>query len=320
MPADPVPGPIVAGARLGHATTAEGTTGVTAVVFDRATPTVVDVRGGASATYDLASLGLSATFGRRWAIFFAGGSVFGLDAAAGIRERIREEGGGHAVFEQPRRIAPVSGAALFDLPPGDGPVPEYRPLGYAAARAARPGPVATGRVGAGAGATVGKYRGRDRAMHGGIGWATGRLGGGRVGVLVALNASGAIRDPATGRWVAGARDLRGRIVAPGPARTDAGSEPNTTLALLATDLAVDRPTLYRAVAIAHAALGAAIVPFHASVDGDLMFGAATGTAPAPLERRPGATADALGLAAAECAVRAAVDGVRAANAGRRRRS
>ena len=129
----------VQGVRIGHAEDPTRSTGVTAVLFDGGAPVVVDVRGGASATYDLASLSLDSTFGRRWAIFFSGGSLFGLDAAAGIRDRILETGGGRSVFRNPHRIAPVSGAALFDLPPGNTRIPDYRSLGYEAARSAAPG-------------------------------------------------------------------------------------------------------------------------------------------------------------------------------------
>ena len=70
----------LAGVRVGHAASVDGSTGVSVVLFGQAAPTVVDVRGGASGTYDTASLSLDATFGRRWAVFFTGGSVFGLDA------------------------------------------------------------------------------------------------------------------------------------------------------------------------------------------------------------------------------------------------
>jgi len=82
----------VRGLRIGQAESSDGATGVTVALFDRSTPLVVDVRGGASATYDLASLSLDATFGRRWAVFFSGGSLFGLDAGAGVRDRILETG------------------------------------------------------------------------------------------------------------------------------------------------------------------------------------------------------------------------------------
>jgi L-aminopeptidase/D-esterase-like protein len=305
----------VKGVRIGHAETEDGTSGVTVALFDRSTPLVVDVRGGASATYDLASLSLDATFGRRWAVFFSGGSLFGLDAAAGVRDRILGTGGGQQVFRNPHRVAPISGAALFDLPQSLRSPPDYRALGYEAARRASRGPVAVGRVGAGAGALVGKYRGRAAAMRGGVGWAQRPVGRrGHLGALIAANAVGAVRDPAHGRWVAGARGPRGRVVPPSPRRPARRPALGTTLTLILTDLAVERPVLQRVAAIAHASLGGAIVPFQSATDGDLLFAAATGVAGAPpREVRPGATADVLGALAGACAVEALLRAVRASN-------
>ena len=303
---------LVRGVRVGQVETPDATSGVTAVLFDRPAPVVVDVRGGASATYDTASLALDATFGRRWAIFFSGGSLYGLDAARGIRTRILETGGGHRAFRNPNPVVPISGAALFDLPTRRTGLPDYLPLGYEAARRASRAPVAMGSVGAGTGATVGKYRGRARAMRGGLGSAEAavpRLG--RLGVLVVVNAVGAVRDPSTGAWVAGARDRRGRVVPP-----DAGRRllaRGTTLALVVAELRVDRPTLARVGAVVHAGLSAAIRPFHSSTDGDVLFVASTERAGPPAESRPGEFADRLGARAAELAVAAALRAVRRAN-------
>jgi len=306
----------VGGLAVGHAETPDAGSGVTAVLFDTAASTVVEVRGGASATYDTASLSLDSTFGRRWALFFAGGSLYGLDAARGVRLRVLERGGGHRAFRNPNLVAPISGAALFDLPHQPGPIPDYLPLGYEAALRASREEVPIGRVGAGTGATVGKYLGRDRAMHGGVGAAATRLGRrGSIGVLLAVNAVGAVRDPVSGRWVAGARDSRGRVTPPRPDSSASDPATGTTLGLVATDLEVDRPTLARVVAMAHVGLASAITPFHSATDGDVLFGASTGAAGSPpRESRPGGTADRLGVLAAELAVRAALGAVRTANA------
>jgi L-aminopeptidase/D-esterase-like protein len=300
---------LVRGVRVGHAETVDGASGVTVTLFDRATPTVVDVRGGASATYDTASLGLDATFGRRWAIFFSGGSLYGLDAARGVRTRILESGGGGSAFRNPNPVVQISGAALFDLPRRRGPIPDYLPLGYEAARRADRRPVASGPVGAGAGATVGKYRGRARAMRGGLGSAARReRGAGAIGVLVAVNAVGAVRDPDSGRWVAGARARGGGVEPPSAARDRTSG---TTLTLVVSDLDLDRAALGRIAAIAHAGLASAVRPFHSSTDGDVLFASATGVAGrGPPERRPGELADRLGLAAGELGVLALLTAVR----------
>jgi len=309
----------VRGVRVGHAADPGRTTGVTAVVFDDAASTVVDVRGGASGTYDTASLSLDATFGRRWALFLAGGSLFGLDAARGVRTALLEAGAGTRAFGKGRRVVPISGAVVFDLPPDDRPLPDYAELGYAAAATAGRGSLTQGRVGAGTGATVAKYLGRAAGMAGGVGSSARTLGGGRtVGVLTVVNAAGAVRDPGTGRWVAAARGPGGRLVPPValPRRRLAGR--GTTVSVVVTDLGLDRPELARVASIVHAGLARAIVPYLTSVDGDLVFAATT--SPVPSHRPdawPGASADHVGRLAAEAAVDAVLSAVARAARGPR---
>lgn len=308
----------VPGVRTGHSETPDGRSGVTAILFDEAAPTVVDVRGGASCTYDTASLSLESTFGRRWAIFFAGGSVFGLDAARGVRRAVLEGGGGHSAFGNPNRVAPITGATLFDLPREARPIPDYGPLGHAAGLAASSEPVVEGSGGAGAGATVGKYLGRDRSMPGGVGSAARRLRGGpRVGVLAVLNSVGAVRDPENGHWVAGARGSGGRVVPPDSDRRApprAGAPPRgTTLIAVATDAAVPRKVLARMAIGAHTGLSQAVHPVHTATDGDVVFASSVpGGRRPPTERYPGGNADLLATVASELVVQAVLRAARAA--------
>lgn len=306
------------GVRVGQATDPDRRTGVTAVVFDDGASTVVDVRGGASGTYDTASLSVDATFGRRWALFVSGGSLFGLDAAQGIRAVLLEAGAGSRASGSRRVVVPISGAVIFDLPSDDRPLPDYAELGRAAAASADRGPLDQGRVGAGSGATVAKYLGRAAGMAGGVGSASRPLGRGRrVGVLVVVNAAGAVRDPSDGRWVAVARGRRGRPIPPSeiPQRPLQGR--GTTVSVVVTDLALDRPELARVAAIVHAGLGRAIVPYLTAVDGDCVFAATT--SPGRRSRpdwRPGASADQVGRLGADAAVEAVLSAVRPPRSGR----
>lgn len=302
--------------RVGHAEDSRRVTGVTVVRFSRPAPVVLLVLGGASATYDTASLDLDATFGRRWAVFFAGGSVFGLDAARGVRTAILAAGGGHRVFGHPRRVAPVTGATLFDLEPnGASPLPDYTQLGRRATMAASDAPVLHGRRGAGRGALVGKYLGRGRASPGGVGSAARRVEGlGIVGALAVVNAVGAVRDPATDRWVAGAREDDGTIVPPGPgprrrpARTRVPA--GTTLAVLVTDVGLSRPQLHRAATVAAGGLARSVVPLATATDGDVLFMATIREGRRlPPEPYPGAWADRVGWSGAEVLARAVVRAV-----------
>ncbi len=304
MPPREIPFSQIPGVRIGVATTADGRTGVTVVRFGRAAPVVVDIRGGACATYDIGSLRLDATFGRRWAIFFTGGSVYGLDGARGIRARLIEEGEGQSPFDPSHPIAPLSGAAIFDLPPASEPIPDYVPIAYEATRRASRAPLQHGRIGAGAGATVGKYLGRDRAMPGGMGSAAVRTFAGCVGVLVVVNSVGAIRDQDAGRWIAGARSHYRRTVIPPDGWDDSPTAPgaHTTLALVLTDIAWSRPRLARLAIEAETGLARTIVPYATSFDGDVTFAASTERR-RPLATRadPGEAVDRFGGIAADLA-------------------
>ena len=307
---------LLEGVQIGHATAPDGSTGVTAVLFLRPAAVVVDVRGGASCTYDTASLSVDATFGRRWAIFFSGGSVFGLDAARGIRTAMLSRGAGHRPFVNPNRVLPISGATLFDLPMVEGPIPDYLPLGFEAAQSASARTVAVGRIGAGAGTTVGKYLGRDKSMPGGLGYAAEAAAGfGSTAALVVLNSVGAVRESTSGRWVAGARGSGGRILPPdSDLRRSEGHRPperGTNLVLVMTSVPLDRTGLSRLAQQAHDGLARAVVPAHTSTDGDVAFAATTSRSERrPRERYPGATADWVGTQAARLVSRAAVIAIR----------
>jgi len=302
----------VRGVRVGTASDPGRTTGVTVLRFEGPAPTVVDVRGGASATYDTASLGLDATYGGRWAVFLAGGSVFGLDAGRGVRDAILAGGGGHRAFRHPRAIAPVSGACLFDLPFSDGPLPDYAELGRRATLDANDR-VRSGRVGAGTGATVGKYRGRRYASPGGQGFAQGRIPGlGRVVAVVAVNSVGAIWHPAQAAWVRGAT-IRGRLVPPTagrrPSTRTAPTPRGTNLVAVVTDVPLDRPSLHRVAVLAQAGVARCVVPSHTATDGDVAFASSTASGKPPEARYPGELGDTVGRLAEELVVRAVLAAV-----------
>jgi L-aminopeptidase/D-esterase-like protein len=300
----------VRGVRVGCAEDPTLPSGVSAVLFDVPAPTVVDVRGPASGTYDTHSLGLEATFGRRDALFLSGGSVYGLDAGRGVRTALLEAGRGTPVFGGGFPVPRVSGAILYDLPRSPGPIPDYLPLGYSAARLADRRPVPSGRVGAGRGARVAKYLGPKGAVPGGQGSACLPAGRGhRIGVLLVLNSVGAVRDVPSGRWLAEARGAGRRRSAPGasvPPRS-AASAAGTSLAIVVTDEPLPRRILYAVAERTHDGIARVVRPAHTSTEGDVVFAATTGGEPAGAwsEPRPGATADRLGALAETLVERAA---------------
>jgi L-aminopeptidase/D-esterase-like protein len=126
-------------------------------------------------------------------LLLAGGSAFGLEAAARVMRYLEERGIGFDVGVT--RVPIVPGAILFDLGIGDFRVRPDAAMGYRACEAAVRGKVEEGSVGVGTGATVGKLFGVRHAMKGGVGTASIELKGGlRVGALAAVNAFGDVRD------------------------------------------------------------------------------------------------------------------------------
>src|SRR5262249_49088864 len=164
--------------------------------------------------------------------------------------------------------------------------PHVRPdadCGYRAAASATAAPVAEGSVGAGAGATVGKLRGRDGAMKAGIGTAALALPDGlQVAALVAVHALGDIIDPRTGRVGAGLRtpdgtlgDARALLRSGAPAPPARPGE-NTTIGVVATNAKLTKSDAARVALMADDGYARAIAPIHTTADGDTVFSLATG--------------------------------------------
>jgi L-aminopeptidase/D-esterase-like protein len=277
----------VPGIRVGHATDEVGATGCTVLLADGGAVAGVEVRGSAPGTRETDLLRPTALVERIHAVCLAGGSAFGLAAADGVMRYLAERGIGFETGVRPVPIVPA--AIIFDLLVGSAQAAPGPDDGYAAAEAAErgDGPL-EGRVGAGTGATVGKLLGPERASPGGVGSAAIRLPDGvTVGALVVNNATGNVigRD---GRVLAGARDDGGGFVdasalllagpPPGPV-PPAGT--STTLAVVATDAALDRAQCRKLAEVAHDALALAISPVHTLLDGDVVFALSTTRAPAP---------------------------------------
>ena len=273
----------VRGLTVGHFTHAARPTGCTVVLVPQGAVAGVDVRGAAPGTRETELLSPLNSVEQVHALVLAGGSAFGLDAAGGVMRWL--EDGGHGLQVGPARVPIVPAAILFDLWVGD---PRIRPdaaAGHAACVAASTQPVAQGNVGAGAGCTVGKLFGIDRAMRGGLGSASVCVEGITVGALVAVNAIGDVVDPASGRPIAGARSADGRTLlgsmqallrgeVPAPLQVGAA----TTLGIVATDARLTKAQANKLAQMAHDGFARAINPVHTSTDGDTIFALATGAA------------------------------------------
>ena len=274
----------VPGVRVGNAQNAQLASGVTVVLFDEPAIASIDVRGGGPGTRETDLLDPQMAVPRIDAITLSGGSAYGLDAASGAQAYLREQGRGYQVGAA--RVAIVPGAILFDLLNGGdkdwGRYPPYRELAYAAAANAGPD-FALGSVGAGTGATTVN-------LKGGLGSASALTPDGFiVGALAAVNAAGSIViGDGPWFWAAPFEDngeFGGRgfpsPLPPGAleARTKGALRQSTALVVVATDAALTKAQAKRLAVTAQDGLARAGYPVHTSLDGDVMFAAATGAKP-----------------------------------------
>jgi len=262
-------------------------TGVTVILPPAGTVGSGEVRGGAPATREFALLEPTRLVDRVDAVVLSGGSAFGLAAAEGVMSLLRERGEG---FPTPAGPVPiVIGMSIFDGSVLTGP-PDAA-SGRAAALSAYAGTeLAGGRVGAGTGASTGKWRGR--LDPGGLGRAEGEAGAVRVAAIVAVNAWG---------------DVLGRDGDPlfgGPARPAAPSAmQNTTVGVVLTDARLSKNDCFLLAQSGHTGFARAIHPAHSRFDGDAVVALATGrsAAEADLDLLRAVTVDTVAAA-----VRAAV--------------
>jgi L-aminopeptidase/D-esterase-like protein len=278
----------VPGIKVGHFTDPRKPTGCTVILVEEGAVAGVDVRGGSPGTRETDLLNPINTVQQVHAVVLSGGSAYGLDTATGATRFLEERGIG---FRLGTALVPIVPAAiLFDLTLGD---PKIRPdaeAGYKASKAATTESPLEGSVGAGAGATVGKLFGIQRAMKGGLGTAAIKLpplndrsSSLTVGAIVAVNAVGDIFDPKTGRVIAGARTPDGRslmgsinAILRGEALPPALGGTATTIGVVATDAKLDKTQVTKVAQMAHDGLARAINPSHTASDGDTIFALATG--------------------------------------------
>jgi len=261
------------GLEIGCAEYDEGPTGCTVFSFlPDGAACATDVRGGSPGTIG----------GYEWvhALCFAGGSLYGLEAATGVAAEIFARRGYATGWLE---IPLVSGAIVFDWGPRDNAVYPDKELGRAALRAAKAGRFPLGQRGAGRSATVGKTFAYDEGEPGGQGAALRRIGETRIAVFTVVNAFGAVvdrdgsvvrghLDATTGERRALVAGVEERLATGAPVRPPPG---NTTLTLVVTNQRLDSRELRTLGRQVHASMARAIHPFHALVDGDVLYTVST---------------------------------------------
>jgi L-aminopeptidase/D-esterase-like protein len=283
------------GLEIGVAEYSEGPTGCTIFHFPAGAPLEADVRGGSpSVVGDL---------GRTHAICLTGGSIYGLEAVAGVGAELLAQRDYDASWDN---IGLTAGAVIYDYGPRDNTIYPDKALGRAALRAARPGWFPLGPRGAGCSATAGKGLLLDRGESAGQGGAFRQVGATKIAVFTVVNAIGVIVDR-RGKVVRGGLDRATgirfslaeeaeEIVAGLEAPSSATPPGNTTLTLLVTNQRLEQRSLRQLGRQVHSSMARAIQPFHTLYDGDVLFTVTTAEA-----GEEGLSEGALGVIASELA-------------------
>ncbi|MBL0027876.1 MAG: P1 family peptidase [Rhodanobacteraceae bacterium] len=280
------------GMKVGIAEYDEGPTGTTVFYFPDSAKGAVDVRGGAPGDVNAAVLMNARDAKLVQAVVFSGGSWYGLSAATGVANGIKDL---KAEQGDPDFIAGVVGAIIFDV--GGRRFSRVTPddlLGKAALQSAAEGWFPLGARGAGRSAMQGRYFVRgvsadDSANwpHSGQGGAFRTIGPTKVAVFTVVNALGTIVDR-DGRVVRCERNghekkcpmIKDQFKAFAPIGGSADSPPtgptgNTTLTLVVTNQKLPFWALQRLAVQVHGSMNRGIQPFATEADGDVLFAVST---------------------------------------------
>ena len=272
---------------VGHWTDEQAMTGCTVIRIFGDVVASGEVRGGAPATREFALLDPTKLVESVHAIVLSGGSAFGLAAADGVARSLRAQDIGFATAHG--RVPIVVAMSLYDLGVGHAMRWPGVPEGDAALNAADSS-VAVGRVGAGTGATAGKWRGPDATYPGGLGFASANKDDLTVAALVAVNAAGDVGSRAD--------DAR-RGIAEGsfvwPEVTSPFGE-NTTIGVVATNAILTKAECRMMAEAAHDGLARSIFPAHGPSDGDAFVSVAKPEVQADVSTVRALTATAVELA------------------------
>lgn len=263
---------------VGHYTDEKNKTGCTAILFPKGAVAGSDVRGGAPGTRETDLTKPGHTVEKIHGICLSGGSAYGLAAAQGVMQALEEKDCGFDVGVA--KVPIVCGAVLFDLTYGSAKVRPTQENGYTAAMNAASTERSQGSIGAGTGATVGKFFGLEYQQRSGLGSACVELPSGvKVAALVAVNALGDIYDE-NGNIIKGAcengvfKNTMESVLKGHKSTVTVGR--NTTIGVIVTNAKLNKEQINRVAMVAHNGYALSIRPVHTMQDGDSIFAAATG--------------------------------------------
>lgn len=311
----------VPGLKVGQAHDVGARSGVTVILADTPATAAVDVRGGGPASRETDVLRPENLVQQVDAIVLSGGSVYGLGSGDGITAWLGAQGKGFGFGPKVAGIpfSPiVPTVSLYDLANGGdknwGTEPPYRTLAVQAAESASE-QFDLGTAGCGYGARAG-------SLKGGVGSASAVLSTGyTVGAIVGVNSAGSVVAPGGNTFWSAPYEIDGEFGGLGSSGLSAAGDEwgaakpnprageNTTIAVIATDVALTRVECQRVAIMAQDGMARAIRPSHAPFDGDIVFCISTEKQQIPEGAMRQFVVAQIGAAAADVLARAIARGV-----------
>lgn len=272
------------GVKIGHCHSIEGITGCTVIIFDNPAIYGISIQGSAFSTRQVGLHSADHIVSFANAILITGGSAYGLDATGGVLKFLEEKGVGIKIRKMV--VPSVPSAAIYDLGIGNNTIRPDEKMGYNACLNARSGKIEEGSVGAGAGATVGKILGIEKAMKGGIGISEVHSEEGLIVCAISVvNSFGDVVDPLSGEFLAGVQiESRDKKLTPtefciikeGLMQKNLSYGENTTITIIITNAILNRISAGKVAQMGGSAYSICIKPSGTFLDGDIVFTVSTG--------------------------------------------
>jgi len=260
------------GIKIGHYTDEKNITGLTVFVAEQSADIGIDIRGSNTGTFNTPAFEPKAASQAAHAVVLTGGSTFGLASAVGVMDELVELGiGGKS---RAGLIPATTGAVIYDIAVGTNTHPSINE-GRQAVKNMNDNLPEQGNVGVGTGAVVGKWF-KGKLMKGGFGIGVAYLPQDIiVAAFTVTNALGDIVNPQTGEFYsesgkhAAIHTTLGNSLEHLTATMNLSG--NTTLTVIATNVAMSKEQLMKVAESAHDGYARAIHPIHTNMDGDVVF-------------------------------------------------
>lgn len=292
------------GIKIGHYTDKKHLTGTSVFIAEKGAIVGIDIRGSNTGTFNTPAFSPKAISQWIHAVVLTGGSTYGLESAIGVMEALEEKKIGNKT--RAAIIPATTGAVIYDIAVGNSTVRPGKKEGRLAAENASYKNLKQGNIGVGTGATVGKWL-KGKKMKGGFGMDFTELPGGIiVAAFVVTNSVGDMVNPQTGEFYfdSGGFDLKDKKIDKMPSGLWGlmdTTPSNTTLAVIATNVALGKNQLSKVAELAHDGMARAVFPVHTMMDGDVIFALSSlsGEKKKLKDTMPFTAIDIIGLAAAD---------------------